>query len=595
MNMKVVSVVIGAFALVGAVRAADRFVSDDGTWVMPGKEGTGYATLQDAIKAARDGDTVWVKNGYVCDSGTMVAWSSQTNRIWIENKRITVRSEYGYVDEAAGKVATIRGMWDGKTDNPDFRCTPVFVSGTDAAVLQGFVIENGYGQQNVSWAGGGVRNSSGATVSNCVVRNCKCARGGGICGGKVYNTVVTNCTVKSDGDGSCIYGATRVISCYLADGKVKPALQWGGTTDELFVSNTTVTCSAGGVYAGGTIPNLQIVDSYVSNNVAAADGAGLRGDTNARIKVLRTKIFDNWCEGSGNYRGGGAYCCDLTKCDLVGNICKNGSGGAAYGCALTDCQVISNQTTRVSSSGAGAGACGCTLTNCVVAFNANTNTAWAGSCFGGGIDSSTAVNCRIYGNVSPYAGGGASSSTLYNCIVTNNVESGDGAGGGGAYNCVCYNVLFAKNWSYRGAGGLHVSSYPTACAVNCTFAENVIKGGLGGFRNVPLVENSISWGNTGTYDPDSCEVCRNSCIQKLSATTESSGVINTDPMFKTVDGLAYVPGARACRNVVTPADWMTDPNDARSKDVYGNPRVSGEKADFGAVEALLKGLCIFVR
>ncbi|MBQ6923304.1 MAG: hypothetical protein IJQ73_01550 [Kiritimatiellae bacterium] len=101
-----------------AANAADLFVSASGTWRPDGYEGTCYTDLLSAINAARSGDTVWLQDGYVCDSGLYESTpgggpaSTGTNGGYVRahiKQAIVLRSESGYVDEATGKGATIRG------------------------------------------------------------------------------------------------------------------------------------------------------------------------------------------------------------------------------------------------------------------------------------------------------------------------------------------------------------------------------------------------------------------------------------------------------------------------------------------------------
>ena len=82
---------------------------------------------------------------------------------------------------------------------------------------------------------------------------------------------------------------------------------------------------------------------------------------------------------------------------------------------------------------------------------------------------------------------------------------------------------------------------------------------------------------------------------KAAASFPDAGNITIDPKFRTVDGLPYYPGAAKCRNSGLKFDWMEDPADPRSKDVYGNARIQGSAPDMGAAECVSLGLMLLFR
>jgi len=143
----VLSFLVGFLFLQTVCFSATIYVPDD------------HATIQDAITAAVDGDTVVVRPG------------TYVENIDFLGKAITVQSEQGpdvtIIDgNSAGTVVT-------------------FESGEDhTSVLEGFTIQNGTGTFNATYSwyeGGGIYllNSS-ATVNGCTVKDNSADQGGGV-------------------------------------------------------------------------------------------------------------------------------------------------------------------------------------------------------------------------------------------------------------------------------------------------------------------------------------------------------------------------------------------------------------------------------
>ena len=150
---------------------------------------------------------------------------------------------------------------------------------------------------------------------------------------------------------------------------------------------------------------------------------------------------------------------------------------------------------------------------------------------------------------------------------------------------------------YDGSGNVN------SRVVNCTFFGNKSSQGLG-FYQVGYAINCVSWGNgpkSGTisspwdYAYKAVSNCCCAVMPQTMATGDIYGCFVADPKFRTIDGKDYYVGNKDCKNASLPFGWMTDAKDARSKDVYGNPRVLGTAADLGAVESKVYGLSIFVR
>ncbi len=152
-----------------------------------------YSTIQSAIDAAHDGDTV------------LVAQGTYRENIDFRSKEITVRSA-NPLDPAVVAQTVIDGGYDGPT--------VVFRSGeTPASVLEGLTITNGYGS-SVNGHGGGISiyGSSPVIRHNSITGNTSVSEGGGIHirGGSpiIENNVVSYNECGKYGAGVCVHSAS---------------------------------------------------------------------------------------------------------------------------------------------------------------------------------------------------------------------------------------------------------------------------------------------------------------------------------------------------------------------------------------------------
>lgn len=313
--------VLGLIATLADVYGATLYVSLESTNPVPpyGTWATAATNIQDAVDAAKAGDTVLVTNG---------AYSNPPYAAVEVTKAIRLESVNGPM------LTTINGggVW---------RC--VYLG--DNAVLNGFTVTGGYAVR-----GGGVYCESLGVVTNCVLTGNEVhglrdgftvGYGGGAYGGKLYN-----CTLSdnySPGEGGGAYQST--------------------------LYNCTVTGNS--AYKGGGADVCTLINCTLTGNSASYGGGAIWGT------LYNCTVTGNG--GAYSYGGGGAFESTLYNCTLTGNSAMakrdedglySGYGGGALFSMLYNCTVTGNSA-RVG----GGGAAGNTLYNCIVYYNTAPNGA----------------------------------------------------------------------------------------------------------------------------------------------------------------------------------------------------------------------------
>jgi formylglycine-generating enzyme required for sulfatase activity len=302
---------------------------------------TAANTIQDAVDAAVDGDTVLVSNGVYRTGGR--AWGELTNRVTVSSA-ITVRSVNGPA------LTVIEGS--GPQGEQAVRCWAAPAGG---AWLCGFTLTNGFTTTNGNpYVMGSGAGAWGGTVSNCIAAgNTALLEGGGL-----YNVIVYDSVVKGNLAG------------------------WGGGVSRatLFrsrIDGNSVSFDGGGVYLS------TLTDCLLASNSAAYDGGG--GDSCTFSNCVVVGNSGNWgggaldsvlvgCVVDGNTAncGGGTWGGSSRNCLVVRNISP--LGGGAYGGSLANCTLTGN------SSGRGGGATDSALTNCIVWLNTASTESNVANC-----------------------------------------------------------------------------------------------------------------------------------------------------------------------------------------------------------------------
>ncbi len=273
-----------------------------------------YPTIQAALDAAWDGDTIWVANGTYSGPGFV--------DVDFHGKSVTLRSENG------PGSCTI----DGRGQSGAFY---IHCGETAATVLDGFTIAN------CDEATGAAIQCMGSspTIRNCVFfRNSADYYGGALCNSYNSHPTVTLCTFQgnscawssTDGRGGAI--ANRYGSC--------PTL-----TDCTFLDN-----SSPGV--GGAIDNFNACQPHIHRCIflgnSAADGGGaVASGTGCRPVFSQCTFTENRTSRDGGallHTAGSAA--TVENCIFNGNV-ANGSGGAVKNegavAVLVNCTISGNQ------------------------------------------------------------------------------------------------------------------------------------------------------------------------------------------------------------------------------------------------------------
>ena len=234
-----------------------------------------YPTIQAAVNASANGDTVLIADGTYTGPGNV--------DIDFNGKNITVTSQNGagttIIDCGGSANANHRGFY--------------LHSGETSAVISGLTIQNGYEYGD----GGGIYNNSvGVTVQNCIVKGNTAVYGGGIYSTTtsstfvmIINCVVTGNTANSNGQGGGLSNFTQ-------------------NTGSIIVTNCTITGNYAPVVSGGTVSSGGGVTNYsypagtnlikITNDILTSDVGG---------EVSGSGAFFGYCDiGDSTYTGSGS-------------------------------------------------------------------------------------------------------------------------------------------------------------------------------------------------------------------------------------------------------------------------------------------------
>ena len=467
-----------------------------------------YMTIQGAIDAANDGDTIVVHPGtYIGDGNRDIDFLG---------KAITVRSED---PEEEGIVAGTIIDCEGSAEDPHRAF--IFQTFEDAnSIVAGFTILNGYvcadaGAQDPNGNGADGENSTGGAINcigaspiirNCIINNCVAEGGTGGDGAPGEPGVPGDPGDPNDpnddipaipptgggagGDGGSGYG-----------GGIYSDPNSGPTILDCQFNVCSAIGGTGGAGGAGGTPGDPNEPNAPGGEEGASDangwGGGICVDSGSTATVSDCIFVDCNAMGNGNGIGGGGgvfygmgYSGEL-KADMT--ACISGYGGGV--CCDANCALVITGCSINEGLAVFGGNIYCD-TNCVLEINdCDLNDAYA--YVGGGIfcaPMSTVMinNTNILNNIAPLYGGGiyfASDGdlTLIDCDVSSNVS--EGAGGGILYETGGTLMLrgcdLASNSSGEGAGGgifagnLTAELGATVAISECNIIDNTSLYGAG--------------------------------------------------------------------------------------------------------------------
>jgi hypothetical protein len=536
--------------------------------------GYDYSTIQSAINAAQEGDTIIVAQGEYKEAinfnGKNIILTSTDPNNWsiIENTII----------------------------NPDYSNSVVIFSGqeNETCILHGLTISDGGG---VDYGGGINGNGTKATIRKCKINNNRAyIQGGGLydCDGLIDDCIISSNDAQASIRNATSYGG----GLYGCDGTINNCViksNVAGRNMSLYYFG-----NGGGLYNC----NAQIINCIIEYNGAIGDGGGLHS-CNAIISNCSIK---NNTAGNSDIigTGGGLYNCnaDINNCTIQNNTATN-KGGGLYGCngTISGCTIKDNESTK--NSGGGLANCLGSVENCTIL--GNISTLWHA---GGAIDCNSFKNCTIKGNSARGYGGG-----LYNCkkvdrctisgnsseiypgggladcnSVTNCIISGNTAGGSGAglYGCnEIINCTIVGNYSLKKAGALYLKDKNGILNNTIIWDNLALEGGQ------VLVESDEQSSAAYSLSINYCDIKegQNSVIITGNAALNwGLNNLDTNPLFvsngswtnqnKWNEGDYHLLNSSPCIDAGDPNGNYTD-----QKDIDSNARLIGQYVDIGADEA----------
>lgn len=451
-----------------------------------------YPTIQEAISASRDGDTILVSEGI---------YKGEGNRdLDFSGKSITLRSmgspEFTVIDcESLGRGAVFQH------------------DETNETKLAGLTIQNASVKNRETPDGGALRVTGSANphIENCIFRMNQADTGGALSIEDNASPVITGCRFESNeailGGGISINGCSSpaITACSFTENRAWRGYHGNG--------------SGGGAWiAEHASPSL--VNCIFSKNEGAQEGGAIAIFEHALPEVLNCVIKEN-----KSVLGGGIYLDGHSEARIIETLITENTGA--------------NGPFATGSGGgifARGNACP-VIEDCVISNNIAGQTG-GGICF---LDTSQPVisHCDISGNLARgdgyrlYGaghGGGVYAGTKQNILLesitiqNNSVTGSSSCSGAGIYSAnsdqmVLQNCLVTGNQAFgfmghgRGAGIINKSG--TLYLSHCTIADNlahdpelpILPGmtGMGGavfadiqYNSLPsflYAKNSLFWGN----------------------------------------------------------------------------------------------------
>jgi len=410
------------------------------TWTVDDDGAADFATIQEAIDAASDGDEIIVMPGTYTGSGDWV--------IDLSGKAVWLHS-------SEGSATT---LIDGENARTCIYCNS---DETSLTIIEGFKITNGNGN-----AGGGMYcYQADPTIRGCTFYSNHAFNGGGInCGDSspsIENCLFVGNDAPNAGGGlNCVYSSPSLLNC-------------------AFTNNTAVR--GAGIYCALGSPAL--TDCSFAFNSASLRGGGMVNNQLSTPTLTNCTFLENTAP-----TGGGIYNYDsspnLTSCIFTDNTATNGGavGNSYSSIVLTDCNFTGNV-----AIGVGGGVFNdnttATVTTCL--FQENASERGGGMC---NYSSNVVIADSTFENnsatiVNSYTGGGGmynggSTLSMTTCTFNNNQAQAGGAMDCHGSSASIINSNFTNNVAQVNGGGFYCSSSDVVIA-DSVLENNVAEVGDG--------------------------------------------------------------------------------------------------------------------
>ena len=262
-----------------------------------------YMTIQEAIDAATDGDTVLLRDGIYAGSGN--------RNILIDHKQISLQSENGNSCCVIDCDKLGEGFYIRESNN-------VRIIGL--SIVNGISVKKSMEEDG----GGGIETvQSTVTIQSCKFKNCYASNlGGGVyCHGSRGNVTIDDCLFEDcesgyrGGAAATQWSGLHLKDCIIKDcnsymygGGVYAYLAWGGFENVSFEHNHSMY--GGGVYLARF--NTSIRKCHFLNNHAEFNGSGIWARTS------KLDISNCLFEGNGwELKATGAIYSEDSEIDLV--------------------------------------------------------------------------------------------------------------------------------------------------------------------------------------------------------------------------------------------------------------------------------------